>query len=264
MKLLSLVASLLVACAILGAEPDIVLPVSPTPVVPPAPVGTSIKLTGSQVYDVRCKVPCVVRAYPACLVTITKEEVAAGETLRVKDDFSDGAKTHVYKGAMTVYSVQAKGTGPINLVIVPVGFKAEADIVTVGIDVDAGQGPQPPPNPKPDPKPDPKPEPFGPSKLFLLVVEETEEAVPGRGAYFTDKALSARIKDKQHTWRVVDKDVKDSTGKVPADLAPYFAKIQGKKLPQVLLVDPQGKTRFAGDLPETPALLLEQILKVGG
>lgn len=119
-----------------------------------------------------------------------------------------------------------------------------------------------PPNPNP-PNPTP-PVPVTPQKLFVVIIEETADAVANRGAMLADKDLNARMKDKGHKWRIADKDVVDSEGKPPADLVRFLEASKGKNLPQLFLVDEKGKTLKQLDLPKTASGLLEEIKKVGG
>ena len=181
MRLLHVSCAVLLACLpVVAAAPDDVIefPAAPVVPLPPAPPPHAAnKLAAGQVFDIRCKTNCVVRAYPAGLVSITKEVVPAGETLRVRDEFVDGAKSRTYKGPVTIYSVRAIGTGKVDVVVTPVGFKVESEIKTVGLDVDAGQGPQPPPpDPKPKPKPEPEPDPVVKVESVWVVVVEDANA----------------------------------------------------------------------------------------
>jgi len=105
---------------------------------------------------------------------------------------------------------------------------------------------------------------------YIVVIEETQDTATARGVYWTDAALNARLKAKGHTKRIADKNTVDATGKPPADLAPYIARANGsgKGLPQLFIVDAGGASTgemiFQGDLPATPAALLELLTKVGG
>lgn len=136
----------------------------------------------------------------------------------------------------------------------------------------SGQGPQPPPDPepRPDPRPDPQPEPEpepGPvvaGPLYVVVIEETADAVAERGLFFGSGPLAALMKAKGHKWRVVDKDVQDASGKPPADVARFLEVARGKAMPQLFLVTQQGQTAYAGDLPKTPADLISLLQKYGG
>ena len=122
----------------------------------------------------------------------------------------------------------------------------------------------PTPDPKPDPKPDPDVQPVTPTKLWVVIIEETSEAASNRGAMLSDAKLIDRMNAKQHRFRVVDKDVVGPDGKPPADIARFLDRSKGKPLPQLFLVDEKGAARFAGDLPKTAADLLALIQKVGG
>ena len=144
--------------------------------------------------------------------------------------------------------------------MVPIGLKGEADVVRRTLDVGAGNGPQPPPGPGPQPEPDR----WEPSPLIVLIIEETANAAATRGAFFADKDLAARMKDKNHKWRVVDKDVVGPDGQPPEDLTRFLDVAKNKKLPQLFLVDPKGKTRFQGDCPNKASDLLDAMKKVGG
>ena len=131
-----------------------------------------------------------------------------------------------------------------------------------------GQGPQPqpvPPGPGPTPDP-PKPDPTPPvaGKLFVVVVEETRQAMAERGAWFADKELSAYMKDKGHKFRVVDKDVQNSDGQTPADVKRFIDDAKKEGTPRLYLVGEDGKTRRAGPMAKTPAELLSLIKQHGG
>lgn len=123
--------------------------------------------------------------------------------------------------------------------------------------------PVPPTPVPPDPGPTP-PGPVTPSALFVVVVEETAQAAATRGAFFTDPALSARLKDKGHKPRVVDKDVKNAAGQTPPDVKPYIDRAAGKTLPVMYLVDPTGKVRYEGVVPKTSAEFISLLESVGG
>lgn len=119
------------------------------------------------------------------------------------------------------------------------------------------------PNP-PGPQP-PTPGPVAPTKLWVVIVEESGTPPSSRGAFFSDKALDQRIKDKGHKWRSFDQNVTGPDGGVPPDLAPYVERSKGKQLPYLFLVDQvTGKVHYENPLPATPAALVEQIGKVGG
>ncbi len=248
---------LLLAASVGFTDGPIRLPVQ-DPIPPlPAPVAEATKLPAGSLYVVDSDVPVVVMASPKGLVSISPEE----GPMKIRAVFagSDKIQTKTFKGKY-LFLVEAVGSGKCELFVVPVGLKGEQDVVRRTLDVGAGNGPQPPPGPGPQPEPDK----WEPSPLIVLVIEETAEAAAGRGAFFADKDLAARMKDKNHKWRVVDKDVVGPDGQPPEDLKRFLDVAKNKKLPQLFLVDPKGKTRFQGDCPNKASDLLDAMKKVGG
>lgn len=75
----------------------------------------------------------------------------------------------------------------------------------------------------------------------IYYVEETSAAAATRGAMLANEALDTRMKAKNHSWRIADKDVKNSEGKTPADLVDLIEKAKGKSYPQLFLVDKKSK-----------------------
>lgn len=249
------------------AEPTPSIQVPKPPVVaPPAPApGAVLTLSGDSLYVAQSKAEFVVRDHPKGLVRIVYEK----GPLRVRARFADGVgviESRTYDGPY-IALVEAVGKGRVEMDFIPLNLKGEADIVMSTVDVDAGQGPQPPPKPdppKPDPpKPDPKPV---EGKRWVLVIEETADPVwqLQRGALVTNKALHDRIRERGHDWKLVDKDVKDSNGNVPADLAAYLRRVAGKKLPWVFVVDVAGTVLVDETYPGSPAKLLDSLKKAGG
>lgn len=139
--------------------------------------------------------------------------------------------------------------------------------VRVTVTVTGKSDPIPPPPVPPNPGPTPPPPPPVPvvvKTLWILVVEETGEASSERGAFFGDKDLQARVRDKGHRYRVTDKDVRDAKGNVPKDLAPWLEKAKGKKLPQLFLISQDGDVLYEGNMVATPKDLIALMAKVGG
>lgn len=125
----------------------------------------------------------------------------------------------------------------------------------------------PPPNPDPPvpPKPDPpKPDPPKPSKAWLIIVEETANATTTRARIMGDIVLQTYIRNKGWSVRVTDQNAVDENGKTPADLAPYIDRSKGKSLPQMYLVDQDGRVLIEEALPPSPADILVALKKVGG
>lgn len=255
------------------ALPAVELPASPTPqppVVPPVPAGARVKLAAGVTYDIKCRTECVVRAYPAGLVSVTREAVAAGETLRVKDAFSDGSVSHVYKGPLTIYSVRSVGTGPVEVVITPLGLATENDIVTVGIDADSGQGPIPPPKPKPpEPKPDPKPDPKPPApvtsfRVFLIYESADTLTAAQRGVLFgkvVEDYLTANCTGGKGGWRRRDKDAPGDGDAVTAAL--WTAIKPALTTTPCVAVEVNGKVEIV-PLESTPAKMVDVLKSYKG
>lgn len=144
--------------------------------------------------------------------------------------------------------------------------ESEGSTTTLVLDYEAAPKPEPKPGPQPKPeppKPDPKPEPVvPPGKRFILIIEETGEAVASRGIVFADAALAARTKDQGHKWRVVDKDNRTAAGATPADIEPYLKEATGKKLPRLYVVAPDGTPCYVGDAPNDPANAAAKTLEI--
>jgi hypothetical protein len=119
-----------------------------------------------------------------------------------------------------------------------------------------------PPDPPPDPPPPPTPAPAV-GKLFLVVVE-TPAGAATRGQLFADPALTALMRIKGHRWRIVDAAVVSADGKPPADVAPYLELARGQMLPQLFIVNEDGRRLFSGALPATADAIADLIKKVGG
>jgi hypothetical protein len=175
------------------------------PAAPPAPVPNARLGTG-QVYDIRARVDVVVRAYPPGLVRVTKDVVPAGETLRAQGDFTDGAKTHIYKGPLTVYKVEPLKAGTVQLVVTPLGLKSEADIKTVALDVLKGPGPNPP-----GPTPEPGPGPVTSFRVFLVFESGAQMTAAQQGVFYgsaTEAELNKAVgtANASFGWRRLDRD----------------------------------------------------------
>lgn len=108
-----------------------------------------------------------------------------------------------------------------------------------------------------------------PGPRFLVVIEETADVANGRGVYWTNAELMKRLAEKGHVRRIADKDVLDgTTNKPPADLVPYLERSKGKKMPQLFVTAKDGPDAgtllYQGDLPATPAALIQLLEKIGG
>ena len=103
----------------------------------------------------------------------------------------------------------------------------------------------------PDPPPPPPPPPPGPiQEMTVLVVEESSQRTPEQAAILMCYPCRKWLTDNGHRMRIVDKDVKDQSGQVPADLE-RFIDPPPDILPYVFLVDANGVTHWQGPLPDT-------------
>lgn len=163
-------------------------------------------------------------------------------------------------------AVYAKGSG--RAVVSAWGVQNGKPMKLATMLVNANTPPQPkpiPPGPLPNPNPSPNPpSPVVSQPLFVVIIEETADAVATRGSMFADPTLSAAMKAKGDKWRVADKDVVGPDGKQPADIARFLNDAKGKGYPQVYLVGQKGETVYGGPLPTKPADLLSLITQYGG
>lgn len=166
-----------------------------------------------------------------------------------------GVLVHPTKRSVAFYMPESGGVTVVASGTVPVGDLSDVAVVVVG----GGGNPQPGPGPQPPPV-----DPVTPGKRFLVVVEETAEAAATRGALFADPTLAARIKDKGHRWRIVDKDVTGADGKPPADVVRFLEAAKGKAMPQVFVVDGAGKVLVQTELPTKAGDLVKLLEAWGG
>lgn len=220
------------------------------------PVQCSRLKPGSQVLAVPPEAgdtPAIeVREVGTLVVLGTKAGATSGGTYSVGDE-----------PAVLVRPVKGKiGTATIEAW----GINADGEpALLVELLVQVGHAPQPPPpGPSPDPQPQPKPPVPASPVAFLVVVEETADAVAGRGAFFADPALAQQMKARSLKWRVVDKDVVGADGKPPADVARFLVLAAGKPYPSLFLVDAAGKLIDHRPVPRTPADLLALLTQFGG
>jgi hypothetical protein len=125
--------------------------------------------------------------------------------------------------------------------------------------------PTPRPGPSPSPSPSPTPTPVAAGPRYIVVVE----GIPSTGSvpvnYLSD--IAEKLKAKGHTLRTCNPDTVDGGGKVPADLAPYIQRTNGKKLPVLFIVEdkqPEGRLLFEGELPATSNDFLKLLAEKGG
>ena len=226
-----------------------------------------MKLAADQLYVVDCKVECVVRDPPKGLVRVAKKKGPRDFSAKFVDG-AGGIEDRTYDGPF-LYVVQAVGTGRVELDVIPVGFKSEAEIVTATVDVSAGQGPQPPP--KPDPKP-PEPSPDAPipvSGLRVLVVFETADAAKltaGQQQAIYSKATRDLLNancvvgpdGKTREWRIFDQNVDAS-----ADSKTWADAMKRPRKSVPWLIVSNGTSGFEGPLVDDKQVA-DLVAKFGG
>lgn len=213
---------------------------------PPAPPPSAVKVTVGELARVEIT--------PDAAGGVGWASGAADADLFVDELASRAGKTRLL--------LQAKRAGTYRVVL---WTKGETDSVFVEV-VATGAGPTPDPGPKPGPTPEPTPSPDRRDVSYRMVfIEETSTAAAGRGALFTDKPLDARMKEKGHSFRIVDKDVTGADGKPPKDLAPLLDLAAKKTYPQLFLVDKEGKLpSLQFDAPTDAAALIKLLTANGG
>lgn len=195
--------------------------------------------------------------------TFTDSEAFWGELVGPK-----GTRQFVFQAPAIEYDAAGKPIPPARTQYVVSWWTAgdlEGVSTTITVDYIPAPAPVPvPPAPTPTPPVPPTPAPVVAGKRFIVIVEETGDAVPARGVMLANAALAARIKDKGHLWRCVDKDNKTASGNAPADLAPYIDRAKATKVPRLFIVAETGDVVFEGDPPADPAKFLDVLTKAGG
>ncbi len=154
--------------------PEIVTPPAP----PPAP-GAVPRLGTEELYILDCQEPCFVLVSPPGIVNISQDT----GPLKVRGRFVGGNgkyETRTFTGKVVV-TVEAVGTGRVEILIVKEGAKSAADVFRQQIDANVGPMP-PPPGPEP-------PKPPAPEDTLLQALQAAYRADTG-----TDKqANKARL-----------------------------------------------------------------------
>jgi hypothetical protein len=113
-----------------------------------------------------------------------------------------------------------------------------------------------PPNPTP---PTPTPGPL----LWITVVEDSNlnNRTPQQAAIYASKALRDAVAAGGLRWRLINANMRDAGGKVPAELVPYFEHVKGKTLPWMMFEDAAGRLLYEGPLPATADQVLALVQK---
>lgn len=237
------------------AEADIQLPVI---VVPPAPVppvdpAAIPKLPADTLYVITSKVECVIRAHPAGLVSITKKK-GPRDITAVFIDSAGKSEDRTFAGPF-IYVVKASGVGKVDLDVIPLGLKAEKDIVSQTLDVNNGTSPIPPPVPPTPPVP---PGPVPVTSFHVFIVRESgtthtaaQMAVMDGKAVQDYLAANCTVEGTTAGWRRYDPQ-QDTTNENPA-IKTLWAAVQPKltALP-CIVIEANGKADIL-PLSATPA-----------
>lgn len=271
MKRIAAVLLLLVATSAFAADPIRVpaAPVIPQPMPAPTPgPDAAIRLAGEHLYVIDSDVPVIVLASPRGLVSVSEE---AGP-VKIRGRFVDGlgkVETRTFKGK-SVITIEAVGTGRVELLVVPQGATKEADVIRRTIDVDSGTAPIPPPkpDPKPDPKPNPKPDPPAPgAKVFGVVIMDRLNADPAQAAAVGSKVFRDYLAANGHELEIID--TATDAGKRRAETEYKFLAARGVTPPAFVILDAtdgarKGQVLLAVKLPATDTGLVDAIKSVTG
>ncbi len=247
--------------------PEVLPPPAPQPI-----PGTVPRLNIEELYVLDCTENCFILVSPPGIVSVSQD---AGP-LRVRGKFVGGNgkyETKTFTGKM-VFTVEAVGTGRVELLVVKEGAKSPADVFRQLLD--ANLGPLPPPVPPTPPVPPipplpPKPDPPIPAPgLRVLIVYETADLgkLPAgqlAALYSADVRAYLNAKcvkgpdGKTAEWRLWDRDISVvGESKLWQDA---MARPR-KSLPSVIISN--GATGYEGPLPSSIAETLALLKKFGG
>lgn len=234
---------------------------APAPAPMPGPDAPRNKLLPGYRFVIDSPVECVVRCHPAGLVVVAKKKGPRDISAKFvggPDDIVDKS----FDGPF-LYVVSGTHTGVVEIDIVPVGFKLEAEITSFKLDVDAGEGPRPPPIVVP-------PTPVGPDalpagkKLMVKVVDETKTWTPARADLFADLDLRRQVAAITGADLEIVRPGSDEAAAM--NLAPFVAKAGGG--PTLIVLDADGTNkgvvRLAVPLPDSKAAILAALNKLYG
>lgn len=235
------------------------------PMLPPPASDVAVKLSADTLYVIDADVPVRVLSSSTSGGAVTVRKVAG--PVSVYGRFVDGggkAEFRTYSGKH-VYFVTAAKSGPVELLVVPVGEPKpdDADVIRRTLDVDAGDGPRPPPGPEPKPPPpDPKPDPVTPAPipepgLRVLIVYDAATVAdlpPAQNAILRSEKL----------WKFAQENcARGADGRTP-EMRIYHSAVNAsdeanhwkaamarprKSLPWILVSN--GRTGYEGPLPAT-------------
>jgi len=184
---------------------------APKPNRGPVPVST---LSEDTWYVIESPVPLIVLSSPAERVQIDPDE----GPVKLRGKFSDGTGKNEIRtySSKYVYSVSALKAGQIELLIVPIGVSAEAEVIRQPLTV-MGLAPIPPPGPGPGPTPEPGPVPDDPpapvASFRVIFVKESgatlnaaQSSIPAAKVIRDYLVAKTTPENGQPGWREYDPD----------------------------------------------------------
>ena len=99
--------------------------------------------------------------------------------------------------------------------------------------------------------------------LWITVVEDSNlnHRTPQQAAVYASKALRDAVATGHLRWRLINANMLDTTGTLPAELAPYFTRAKGKTLPWMMFEDAAGNLLYDGTLPATAGEVVALVQK---
>jgi hypothetical protein len=180
---------------------------APKPNRGPVPVST---LSEDTWYVIESPVPLIILSSPPGHVQIDPDE----GPVKLRGKFSDGTGKNEIRtySSKYVYSVSALKPGQIELLIVPIGVSAEAEVIRQPLTV-MGLAPIPPPGPGPGPTPTPEPAPAPVTSFRVIFVKESgatlnasQSSIPAAKVIRDYLVAKTTAENGQPGWREYDPD----------------------------------------------------------
>ena len=198
-------------------DPALVFP-SPAPAVTPQPQDVApgpIRIRPEEWLLVSGKRQCLLIAIPEGVVSISEQQLQAGETAVYRGRFAGGNGQIVTRRISDpwIYSIEARAAGNVTLVVVPYGFSDPAERQIVQLVVD-GSAPNPPPGPGPSPPQPPQPADADLRVLLLVDQDAPPAALQAVNSQAVRQWLDGNcVQDAGRAeWRLWDRSAIESDG----------------------------------------------------
>lgn len=254
--------------------PDLAPTPPPTPLPVPRPTEPeTIQVPAGEWYVFEADVPLLVFDAPRGRLVVTRDE----GPVRLKGRFVGGGgrvETRTYKGPH-VYTAEAAHVGPVELIVVPVGAKTEAEAVRKLLVSGGTPQPGPPPGPGPPPTPGPGPaptpgqqDPIGAGGFAVMIVFDQTNTVrpPAQQSVIYGKAVRDYLEAKcvrdpvgppaQKAYRVFPENTVGSQN--------LWINALARKGGKDWIMIGTGTSGYSGPLPKTEAEALTLLKKYGG